>query len=224
MKNKILEKIKKLLRLAKSSNPNEASLALSRAQKLMEEHGIGADAPELSGVCDATITSQIKAQTPPRYIGYLAQSIKLVFGCDFYFRPTFTQMVIVFIGHDQRPEIAGYVYTVLERQLTKARKEYLSGLSKKMKRTNKTARADQFCEGWTIGVHNKIKAFALSPEELNQIEAFKSNVVLECSHARAAKGKGQSHAEARHQGYEASKDVTLNHGVNRKETYKLEAS
>ena len=36
---KYLEKIKKLLNLAKSPNPNEAAVALSRAQAMMRKHG-----------------------------------------------------------------------------------------------------------------------------------------------------------------------------------------
>lgn len=134
MNNKVLDKLKKLLRLAKSSNPHEASLALSRAQKLMIEHNIGADNPELNGVCDETITSQLRIQTPPAYLAGLFNLVKEAFGCDGYFQPTFTRMEMVFIGHDQRPEIAGYVYTVLERQLTAARKEFMSTLSKRMKK------------------------------------------------------------------------------------------
>ena len=35
-KDELVEKIKKILALAESSNPNEAAVALQRAQKLME--------------------------------------------------------------------------------------------------------------------------------------------------------------------------------------------
>ena len=37
---KLLEKLKKLLALAKSDNPHEAALALQRAQKLMQAYNI----------------------------------------------------------------------------------------------------------------------------------------------------------------------------------------
>lgn len=39
-KEKVLEKLKKLLALSKSDNPHEASLALQRVQKLMQAYGI----------------------------------------------------------------------------------------------------------------------------------------------------------------------------------------
>ncbi|MCX9563625.1 DUF2786 domain-containing protein, partial [Vibrio cholerae] len=100
MKSKVLEKIKKLLRLASSSNPNEAALALSRAQKLMLEHGIDSEHPELVGVTDSVIDAAFKAKTPTKYLGILAHSIGKAFGCDYYFQPTFKNMQIVFIGHE----------------------------------------------------------------------------------------------------------------------------
>ena len=37
---KILDKISKLLALSESDNPNEAAIALERAQKLMKEHSV----------------------------------------------------------------------------------------------------------------------------------------------------------------------------------------
>ncbi|WP_417880344.1 DUF2786 domain-containing protein [Vibrio sp.] len=225
MDNKILEKIKKLLRLSQSSNPNEAALALSRAQKLMKEHGIESNAPELAGVNDFTINAKSKAQKPSKYFGVLAHSIAKAFGCEFYFQPTFTNMQIVFIGHEERPEIASYVFTVLERQLNKARMEFLKTLSSRMKKINKTNRADQFCEGWCMGVYQKIEAFALSEKESEEIANFKNKTLdLSSCQPREAKGNGMSANKSRMQGYLAAKDVTLNQGVAGTESLKIGAA
>lgn len=222
MKDKVLDKIKKLLRLASSSNPNEAALALSRAQKLMQEHGIESDNPELSGVNDHVIDAISKAKTPTKYFGILAHSIAKAFGCEYYFQPTFTNMEIVFIGHEERPKVAGYVFSVLERQLNKARKEFIDGLSNRMKKQNKTKRADQFCEGWCIGVYQKIAAFALSEKEQQELISYKSKISdLSSCTAREAKGSGRAASVSKMQGYRAAKDVTLNHGVDGRETAKL---
>lgn len=223
MKSKILEKIKKLLRLATSSNPNEAALALSRAQKLMQEHGIESGDPALAGVKDSVIDAAFKAKTPTKYLGILAMSIAKAFGCDFYFQPTFTNMQVVFIGHEERPDIAGYVFSVLERQLTKARKEFIESLNSRMKKINKTKRADQFCEGWCIGVYQKIEQFALSEKEQEDLLAFKNRVSdLEKCESRVAKGSGRLMDDARARGFIAAKDVTLNRGVGGQEVGKLQ--
>ncbi|WP_038229012.1 DUF2786 domain-containing protein [Vibrio sp. ER1A] len=224
MKNKVLDKIKKLLRLAKSNNANEAAIALSRAQKLMLEHGIESDNPALAGVNDHTVDVLSKAKTPTKYLGVLVHSISKAFGCECYFQPTFTHMEVVFIGHDERPKIAGYVFTVLERQLSRARKEFIDSLSRRMKKQNKTKRADQFCEGWCIGVHQKIESFALSEKERTELMTFKNQIsdLSPCS-AREAKGNGSIADESRFKGYKAAQSVTLNHGVNGQETAKIEA-
>lgn len=224
MSNKAIDKIKKLLRLAKSSNPHEAALALERAQKLMNEHNIRMDAPELHGVNDETITSKLRAQTPPAHIAGLFQLVTSAFGCDGYFQPTFMNMEVVFIGHDHRPKIAGYAFTVLERQLSIARKDFVASLSKRMKRANKTARADQFCEGWIVGVQRKVKALVLSDEELAQIDTFKSGTDLESANVRKSKASGAKANEARFKGYQAAQKVVLNQGVQGEDLRKLEAS
>lgn len=225
MKRKVLEKIKKLLRLANSSNPNEAALALSRAQKLMQEHGIESDNPELAGVNDFVIDAMSKAKTPTQYFSILARSISKAFGCEYYFQPTFTNMEVVFIGHEERPKIAGYVFSVLERQLNKARKDFIDGLSNRMKKQTKTKRADQFCEGWCIGVYQKIAEFALSEKEQQELISYKSSIsgLSSCS-AREAKGSGRAASESKMRGYRAAKEVTLNHGVDGRETVKIGAS
>ncbi len=222
MKEKALDKIKKLLRLASSSNPNEAALAMSRAQKLMQEHGIESDDPELAGVNDHVIKAISKAKSPAQYFSVLTRAVANAFGCEFYFQPTFKNMEVVFIGHDERPKIAGYVFAVLERQLSKARKEFIEALSNRMKKQNKTKRADQFCEGWCIGVYRKIEEFALSDNEKQELLAYKNNVGgLSACAGREAKGSGRAASESRMQGYNAAKNVTLNHGVSGSEAEKL---
>ncbi|MDK9520135.1 DUF2786 domain-containing protein [Vibrio parahaemolyticus] len=224
MKSKILDKIKKLLRLAESSNPNEAALALSRAQKLMKEHGIDGDSPELKGVNDFVADSTSKAKTPTKYFGILAHSVAKAFGCQYYLKPTFTNMEVVFIGHEERPEVAGYVFTVLERQLNKARKEFISTLSVRMKKQNKTKRADQFCEGWCIGVYRKISEFCLSEDEKLDLVEYKNKVEgLSPCESREAKGAGRLASDAKRLGFMAAKDVVLNQGVNGSETAKIGA-
>uniref|UniRef100_UPI0020234FC0 DUF2786 domain-containing protein n=1 Tax=Escherichia coli TaxID=562 RepID=UPI0020234FC0 len=58
--NKHIEKLKKLLALAASGNPHEAALALRRARKLMDVHGITHSDIAMSDI-DETISQLIKA-------------------------------------------------------------------------------------------------------------------------------------------------------------------
>ena len=66
---KLLEKLKKLLALAKSDNPHEAALALQRAQKLMQAYNITQADLALSDI-DESVSNYWAAGSvnPPRYM------------------------------------------------------------------------------------------------------------------------------------------------------------
>lgn len=224
---KAIERIKKLLRLAsRSTSEGEAANALSQAQKLMQKHGIESSAPELSDVSEAFIKTRHQAETLPVYLGKLINMIARAFGCS----PIRSQdndyrLGVVFIGHNERPEIATYALEVLERQLSKARKEYLKTQSKRLKRSTKVARADLFCGAWVMAVDEKVQQLALSSEEGTQIEQYRNakhqNLTeSKVRHVSASQARGGDMA-AITAGYEAGKQVNLNHGVNGRESEKL---
>ncbi|MGY3571938.1 DUF2786 domain-containing protein [Vibrio paucivorans] len=224
---KIIERIKKLLRLAaRSTSEGEAANALSQAQKLMAQHGLKDSAPELSDVSEAFVKSKSQAVTLPVYLHRLIGMISSAFGC----KPVRTQdaqyqLGLTFIGHDERPDIAKYAYEVLERQLAKARKEYLKTQSKRLKKSTKVARADLFCGAWVMAVHEKIQALALTDEESTQITEYMHSMHPDLQTTKArdvslAKARGGDMA-AINAGYKAGQDVNLNHGVNGRETEKL---
>lgn len=121
--HEIIEKLKKLLRLAKSSNPHEAELALQKATELAREHrlsleGIDPNAPE------ASISH--KNSEPLSSISYDRKFATIIVGRFFRVRPiinaTLTvdrngwpcaKRVISFVGQLQDIEIAVYVYHFL---------------------------------------------------------------------------------------------------------------
>ncbi|EOW2077615.1 DUF2786 domain-containing protein [Vibrio mimicus] len=224
---KIIERIKKLLRLAaRSTNEGEAANALSQAQKLMVKHGLDAHAPELSDVCQADVLSKLKANKPAAYFSGLVWLVAESFGCHVHRADSWDgKHRVVFTGHNERPEVATYVYEVLERQLLKARKEFLATLNKRLKRTTKTARADIFCEGWVTAVRSKVNALVLSDAESTQIKEFQSKKhgelkTLNVRSASEKKARGGAD-NAFSSGYESGKQAELNHGVNGRESQKL---
>ncbi|MBE3912378.1 DUF2786 domain-containing protein [Vibrio parahaemolyticus] len=224
---KIIERIKKLLRLAaRSTNEGEAANALSQAQKLMAKHGLDSHAPELSDVCQADVLSKLKANKPAAYFSRLVWLVAESFGCHVHRADSWDgKHRVVFTGHNERPEVATYVYEVLERQLLKSRKEFLATLNKRLKRTTKTARADMFCEGWVTAVRSKVNALALSDAESTQIKEFQSKKhgelkTLNVRSASEKKARGGAD-NAFSSGYESGKQAELNHGVNGRESQKL---
>mgnify|MGYP003596235719 CR=1 FL=1 len=80
-KEKILEKLKKLLALSKSDNPHEAALALQRVQKLMQAYNITQTDLALSDI-DESVSNYWAAGSvnPPRYMLGLLNIIQSAFG------------------------------------------------------------------------------------------------------------------------------------------------
>lgn len=226
MKNndeKLLQKIRKLLALAKSSNPHEAAIAMRQAQKLMAELNINQVEVEIG----ESKSKKSFANKTPRYIHLLAATIKTAFGVEGYFEGGLKTQA-VFYGQAERPEIASYCFDVLYRQLDKARAEFNATQSQKLKRATRINRADLFCEGWVTGVYQAVKAFApqLSEEEKGKLERYYQH--LHNKHhftdaaVRETKSTGRSSSDtAKQLGYQQGRQVELHHGVNGKEQQKL---
>ena len=123
-RQQILEKIKKLLALSHSSNPSEAAIALSRAQKLMQEHSISLEDINLSSITEIEISAP-PALRAKHLMGVLGRIISSAFGLDFLFHTQNSKITsITFIGSKDRVEVAGYTFTLLSRQLAIIKKEF----------------------------------------------------------------------------------------------------
>ncbi|MNR06178.1 hypothetical protein D3C85_1222410 [compost metagenome] len=136
-----------------------------------------------------------------------------------------TSAQVAFIGPAERVEIAGYVYTVLARQLKAARSEFIGTLNKRLKTRTKTARADLFCEGWCNGVWHKVTALVPTEQENQLVAQYMENHYpnLTTSKAREAKATKRDQS-ASLQGWIAAKQVELNAGVSGQEQAKLGVS
>ena len=140
---KLLEKLKKLLALAKSDNPHEAALALQRAQKLMQAYNITQADLALSDI-DESVSNYWAAGSvnPPRYMLGLLDIIQVAFGVKSIIHSGFKPSV-GFYGNKDRVELASYTWEVLARQLIVARKNYIRQQNKRIKNTTKTSRGDK---------------------------------------------------------------------------------
>jgi hypothetical protein len=117
MKNReaIIEKIKKLLRLAKSSNEHEAALAAARAQELLAKHNL--DESEFSDrelPKEAAISYTDTVKKPASWVYLLASSVAGAFDCGYFFR---TDGRMCFVGVDIDHEIASYTFSYLYRTI-----------------------------------------------------------------------------------------------------------
>ncbi len=220
--SRILDKIKKLMALANSSNPHEAANALRKAQALMSQHQLTQLDVELSAIGEQSAKMANKSLKQPKWSVMLTSLICQAFGVEAYTSHSLFGCSMNFIGRTDLVEVAAYCYTVLSRQLVKARKEYQADLNKRLKQSTKTARADLFCEGWVYGVYQQVHKLSMDPKEKELIQQFKAVHLknLESGQIRDAKGTSRD-SSAMSDGYRVGRSVQLNTGVNGQEQAKL---
>lgn len=209
-----LDKIKKCLRLAKSSNENEAAAALRQARKMMDEIGVSADDVAASEAAEARVRSQA-AQQPPKWEQTLAFVVAEAIGCQVYFSSGVDLHFIkkpgqyVFVGCGGDQAIAQYAFVVLHRQLKAARQQYLRLHLKRCKRSNRVDRADSFCAGWVFSVRAKIGSLTVAPDRAIAIQAYLSQINLQPAPAEKSSPRTDTRYADFNSGYRAGREVDL---------------
>ncbi len=222
--NRILDKIKKCLEMAKgkSSNPNEAEIALRQAHKLMEIYNLEMGDVLASMAGEAKVAAGSESD-PPAWRVRLARVCAEAFGTHFIISTSwFEQASFIFIGCAAAPELAGYAYQVLERQLQKARRDYLA-TQKRCKRSTKVARGDAFAHGWLDAVSTKVEQFAGVEENIAEaIQAYMSKKYPKLGPAKMKRHKLKARDEvASDAGYRAGKNAQLHHGLGHQPVARL---
>lgn len=223
MDKKILEKIKKCLRLAMSSNANEAATALKQAKKLMELHGISADEVAASDVSSHSTLSGA-GKTPPNHIAMLVDLVCKAFGVEAVYSRRldlncFTwKGMVQFFGVGNSAEITGYAYEVLLRQLKRDRTAFLKTLKKQLKQSTRIRRADIYCQGWVLSVAENITPHQRTENELNAVSKYKEKRFTQGLSQRepidrSKKAKSHDHS-AFSEGLRDGVKVKLHQGVN----------
>ena len=120
----VLDRIEKLMAMSHSSNPNEAAIALERAQKLRREHHLETRDIELNAINEETVNS-VPGMKKRSHGTMLAQIIVRCFGIRFFWNPRNGRAEsVTFIGPKDRLSSAVYVYTYLQRQLKIVRDDF----------------------------------------------------------------------------------------------------
>ncbi|MEO7470207.1 MAG: DUF2786 domain-containing protein [Sphingobium limneticum] len=210
-RDELLAKIRKCLAMSKSANEHEAAAALTMVRRLMDQYGVDQADVDLLDVEEARVRGSGN-WTPTRWETLLATTVSRAL-------PT-TPISCgdsgwAFVGLSPNPEIASYAFGTLYRQLKRARTEYMASALKRVRSARrKTARADAYCEGWVMAVHNKIAALYLQAEMADVVRAFitrRFNTVALAPRQSAATGTGAENDRDR--GWSAGKAVELNQAV-----------
>lgn len=128
-KDKIINKIQKLLALASSKNENEAQAAMLMAQKLMALHNIEMSQVETVGVDHKVIEAQAdKKSHKTKWKRWLANVIAINFRCETFLRGYGTYNTI-FVGKRENVDICKVVYASAVRFIDNFFTEYWKKLN-----------------------------------------------------------------------------------------------
>jgi len=169
--HKIIDKICKCFRLAESSNPNEAAAALRQAVSLMQKYDINEEQVESYeqsiNQMNETAVNSCSTSKPAYWIIALSNLVAETFDCRVYIsRKKQTKPEFIFIGVDNRPEVASYLYTILYRSLGRARAHFMRDIT--VDKTiepgveavkERRRRANVFAQAWLFRVSVKVKRF-----------------------------------------------------------------
>lgn len=120
----IIEKIKKLLALANSSNEHEAALAAAHAQRLLSEHNLAmadieaAHKPDKADKVETAVSKSL-----PKWLRHLSAGVSTAFDCQAVHHPATGRMTFIGVGADV--QIAAYTFTYLERTVRKLCATYM---------------------------------------------------------------------------------------------------
>ncbi len=166
-RERALEKIKKCLALAESTNPNESESALRQARKLMEKYQL-----EMSDVDSSRADEYVHqvgraTRQSAQWVRMLGVVVAESMGCICFFRSGARGQALIFIGSVGSGELAAYAYDVLSRQLQVMKKQYLDGLPD-FGRAYKRKMGTLYAEGWIAGIANRVQQFAGMDEQTDK--------------------------------------------------------
>lgn len=210
-RERALERIKKCLRLSKSSNPHEASAALRQAQKLMKAFSISDE--EVMGI-EITSAFLLTTEPPkkkyPMYLGAIVSLCCRAFGVEALFecghnRSGRWQQGVRYFGPNGRPELAKYAHEVMWTQMKGAWNDHRSKLGFEAQLGERSS----FWIGWVAAVNQKVMDFGGTKEEE---EAISRSMTKHCDGEKPPPAQSKDinmDSRALRAGIEAAKDFQL---------------
>jgi hypothetical protein len=163
-KEKIVEKVKKLLALSESSNKHEAELAAQKAKQLLMQHGMSMSDIEIKSekiiedvftinYADKAFSNQTRKRFPI-WILELMGMIKLYFFVEVVIH---NKYMIIFIGAEKDLEIAKHVFFFLLQKIELSATEYIKKEEKNKSVSQKRIIRNSYCRGFVHGVVEKLE-------------------------------------------------------------------
>jgi hypothetical protein len=220
-----LNKIKKCLALANSSNPHEAAAAMRQAQALMRQHGLTEADVTLADVAEQSIKAP--SNTISQWQATLARSVAEAFGCEVYYcrhaklglHRVHRTTDVVFVGIGASSEVAGYAFDVLLRQAIRDRQAHIQAQPRKLKQRTKTARGDAFAIAWVLAVRSQLDKFAGNPDHAQLLVSYMAKTLGDIGKFKPAARhlnrhvRDDSYAHGAKAGQQARLDRAINGGT-----------
>lgn len=228
-----LRKVLRCLRLAASSNPNEAAAALRQARALMDEHGLTEADAYASEIHRADAPTRCRGAMPPRSLMFLIDVVAKGFRCEVVINrsskavvkhgwPTVESTTTVeFFGAGADAEVAAYAFSVLRRQLEADKGRHTTRVRK---RANKERRGEEFAIGWISAVRHLFPAAEIADDRKATIAraiAGKHTNIVQRQGRELGKHGRASHAD-RAAGYIKGSAARVNPGIAENGPRKLE--
>lgn len=226
---KLMQCIQRLMALGtRNSNQHEAARALALAQRLMLRHNLSAEMLAGAEIREAVCYNLVSnASKVPAWLSSLATVVCMASGCRCWFgwhvHTTAAghqrqRRSVHFYGFRERPSVAQYIFTVLQRQLRISTERHMATYKgRRILLRTLRSRADQFREGWVTGVWLVLKSFAPTGEESSALQHWLSHrlkdnptIALTVREAKACRGD----QSARIAGWVSGSNAEIHHGLN----------
>ena len=171
---KVLSRIRKLMALAeKSGNPHEAAAALRQAQALMHKYDVAPESVVLAEVKHHTCRNMPgNALAIPGWLNALVCVVCMATGCRSYYgwhqhSDRKKRRNVTFYGFGERPAVAGYLFSVVCRQLRRDAGRYLHTACAHplLKLSTIRRRMDEYRLYWVAGLWSVLESPEPGPEE-----------------------------------------------------------
>lgn len=212
---KAAKKIAKCLALAQSGNAHEAEAALRQAKALMLKYRLTEVDATISAVNERD--SSTTAIQIPFYVSGLARTVGDFFGCAVLScRNGIEKALVRFVGVGIKPELAGYTFEVLQRQLKGDRRRYVASLDG-CSRAIKNKRGDLFCMAWLENIRKQVHQFANPADDAIIADYMEREYgMLPLGKSKIKGGFNRSDHAAWYAGQEAAENVSLHRPVQAK--------
>lgn len=136
---RIIERIRKLLRLSRSANVHEAALAAQRVQEMLSAYNLTLEAvaDESEELEKARQINRKTRKDLEEWAHILASRTASVFDCQYFHDPNTGETSFVGVGAD--PEVCGWMYGYLYKTLLRLASEHMRGPARRL-RSSKSKR------------------------------------------------------------------------------------